>query len=113
MATKMTLASIQAQIDKLTKQAEMIRSRETSEVIAKIKVAINAYGLTAADLGLSAIKSPRAAKKTASEAAAKKKGKSPIRFRDSNGNSWTGFGRKPGWLKEALAAGVSLEALKA
>lgn len=32
-------------------------------------------------------------------------------YRDEAGNSWSGFGPKPRWLKEALEAGKSLEQL--
>ncbi len=32
-------------------------------------------------------------------------------YRDDSGNSWSGFGPKPAWLKAALAAGKSLEDL--
>ena len=58
-------------------------------------------------------KPARASRKSASKPAVKKKRLSSIRYRDSNGNSWTGFGPKPRWFKEALASGVSIEALKA
>jgi DNA-binding protein H-NS len=34
-----------------------------------------------------------------------------IRYKDDAGNSWSGFGPKPGWLKAALAAGKSLDEL--
>lgn len=45
---------------------------------------------------------------------ARKKGKraaSKIRYKDDAGNSWSGMGPKPGWLKAALDAGKSLEDL--
>lgn len=32
-------------------------------------------------------------------------------YSDGAGNSWSGFGPKPGWLKDALAAGKTLEEL--
>ena len=32
-------------------------------------------------------------------------------YSDGAGNSWSGFGPKPGWLKDALAAGRTLEDL--
>jgi DNA-binding protein H-NS len=45
---------------------------------------------------------------------ARKKAKrtaSKIRYKDDAGNSWSGFGPKPRWLKAALDAGKSLEDL--
>ena len=44
---------------------------------------------------------------------ARKKAKrtAKIRYKDDAGNSWSGFGPKPRWLKAALDAGKSLEDL--
>ena len=54
-----------------------------------------------------AVKTPRKAK----GAPAKKR--SATAYRDEAGNTWSGFGPKPRWLKEALAAGKTLEQLAA
>jgi len=45
-----TLGQIQQQIAKLQREAESIRKREISGVIARIRTAIDHYGLTAQDL---------------------------------------------------------------
>src|SRR3989442_2082673 len=45
-------SAIKAEIAKLEKQAQALRKSEVAGVIAKIKEAIAAYALTAADLGL-------------------------------------------------------------
>jgi len=44
----------------------------------------------------------------------KKKTKLPPAYRDpsNSSNTWTGRGRKPKWLTEALEAGAELESLK-
>jgi len=47
------------QIQRLQKEAEILRKRERTETIAKIKEAIAAFELTAEDLGLSGTKSRR------------------------------------------------------
>src|SRR3989442_11913962 len=47
-----TYSAIKAEIAKLEKQAQALRKSEVAGVIAKIKEAIAAYALTAADLGL-------------------------------------------------------------
>jgi DNA-binding protein H-NS len=60
-----------------------------------------------------------AAKKRASEKAAAKKAQGrPIvkkaakaKYQDGAGNSWSGFGPRPKWLKDAIAGGKSLEDL--
>lgn len=66
---------IQAQIQKLQKEAEALRKRELSETIANIKKAIAAFGLTAEDLGLSgASKSAGRRGRPAKAVASKKSG---------------------------------------
>jgi DNA-binding protein H-NS len=47
-------------------------------------------------------------------ASPKRKSKAPGKrtaqqYRDDSGNTWSGFGPRPRWLKDALAAGASLE----
>ncbi|WP_418319659.1 H-NS family nucleoid-associated regulatory protein [Piscinibacter sakaiensis] len=118
MARKETYASIQAQIQKLTKQAEALRAQETKGVVERIKVAIDAYGLTAEDLGLTTTEPPRAASVTTKAPkkvipSVKKKRASVIRYKDTNGNAWSGFGPKPRWLREALAGGAPIESFTA
>ena len=55
-----------------------------------------------------------ATKKTASEGAKKRAKKSgPAKYKDRAGNSWSGRGPQPNWLKQALAAGNTLEDLRA
>ena len=114
-----SLAKIQAQIEKLQKQAEAIRAKEVAEVIARIKDAVEHYAITAEDLGLSGRK-PRTAKapKSARVSATKKlrktaapKKKSVIKYRDDAGHTWTGHGKRPGWFKAALEGGKKAEDL--
>jgi DNA-binding protein H-NS len=106
-------AQIQKQIQALQKQAELARKQEIAGVVARIREAIDAYALTAEDLGYSggakragkATKAKpgpkRGAKKTKSSAAAK--------YRDEAGNIWVGRGPRPKWLRDALGAGKSLQ----
>ena len=49
------------------------------------------------------------AKKAAAKKVPAKKKASKAKFSDGAGNSWSGFGPKPGWLKNAIAAGKKLE----
>lgn len=101
-----TLAQIQSQIDKLQKEAQALRAKEISGVVARIKEAIAHYGLTPQELfGETATKKPRGkAAKGAGKAAAKKPASAP-KYRDDAGNTWTGHGKRPNWFKAALDAG--------
>ncbi|EWS54903.1 MULTISPECIES: H-NS histone family protein [unclassified Methylibium] len=109
-----TLSQLQKQIAKLEAQASQIKKKEVDSVIAKIKEAITVYGLTAADLGLSA-RVARTASSTAGRKMTTKKGRKAkagkIKFQDGNGNTWTGHGRRPQWFIDAIASGKSPEQL--
>lgn len=116
MATKKsgaTLAELHDQIAALRAQAEELRKSEVAEVVAKIKVAIAQYGITASDLGLRATRARSAA---AGSAATVKRRKSKARtpaakYADGQGNEWVGMGKRPDWFKAALAAGKTPEDL--
>ena len=105
-----TLAQIEEQIDKLREQAEQLKAREAAEVIQRIRLAIEHYGLTSRDLFGGAAAPGRATKKTAA-AKKKKKTVSPIKYRDDQGHAWTGHGKRPRWFIEAMAAGKTREDL--
>jgi DNA-binding protein H-NS len=120
-----SLADIQAEITKLKKEADKIRSVEIKEVVAKIRKAIAHYGLTPQELfGKGARASAKADSGKAKGTAAKKgrvakadkgKAKAPskapavVRYKDEAGNTWVGRGKRPQWLRDALAAGKKLE----
>lgn len=103
-----TLADINSQIKKhdeqiaqLRKQAEDLRNQERAGVVEELRKKIAEYGLTAADLKLSARGGKRSASVTPTKAAAK--------YRSPTGETWSGGrGRKPRWITEAIAAGKSL-----
>jgi DNA-binding protein H-NS len=96
-----TYAELLAQINDLQQQAEMARQRELSTVIATIKEQIAAHGLTAADLGLS----PRATR-------GRRQVETAPAFADGEGNTWVGRGKRPEWVRAALASGKSLNDLR-
>jgi DNA-binding protein H-NS len=117
MATKkngLTLAALNSQIAALQAQADALQKQETAEVIAKIKVAIAHYGLTAADLGFgkavgrvdksSAAGAGKPVKKARKGAAARPPAK-VVKFKDDQGHTWAGVGKRPDWFKAALASG--------
>jgi DNA-binding protein H-NS len=97
-----TYAQLQKQIASLETKAQQLKRAEVSGVIAKIKEAIAVYGLTATDLfaGKSVETSkrkPRSGKPTG------------FKYADTQGNTWVGMGKRPQWLRDALAAGKSLD----
>jgi DNA-binding protein H-NS len=106
-------AQIVKQIESLKVEAERLRKQEISGVISRIRDAIDHYGLTAADLGLGAKpgRKPKAvaAKPGRKPRKAAAKSKAAPKFRDENGNVWVGRGKRPQWLRDALAAGKKLE----
>ena len=111
-----TIAQINAQIAKLQTEAEALKVKEVPGVIARIKEAIEHYGLTAADLGFSASATKTVkpemtvvAKKARKNAAKKTTG--VIRFRDEAGHTWTGKGTRPKWYLAAIEAGKTPESL--
>ena len=118
-----TLSEIQSEINRLKKEADKIRSAEVKEVVSRIRKAIAHYGLTAQDLfGKAAAaaagtangsgkKRGAAAKKGRAGSAANSKGPAVVRYRDENGNTWVGRGKRPQWLRDALVAGKTLEDL--
>ncbi|MFY9479833.1 MAG: H-NS histone family protein [Aquabacterium sp.] len=109
-----TYIELMAEIERLQSQAAKLKDREKSEVVARIKKAIEVYGLTAKDLGLD--KPGRAATgkstttpKAGKRGARKAKAAATPKFRDAAGNNWSGRGPRPGWLRTALASGATLE----
>ncbi|MBA2964821.1 MULTISPECIES: H-NS family nucleoid-associated regulatory protein [Ramlibacter] len=98
-----TYLELKEQAEKLLQQAENMRAQETEQAIADIKAKMQAYGLTAADLGFGGgTRGPRAKKAAKTPA--------PVKYRGPNGETWGGGrGRKPQWVVEALAKGKKIE----
>ena len=96
---------IQSRIVQLQRQAESMRRAEMAGVVKKIKVAIDAYGLTAEDLFGGA----RAAPEAQQARRARPSGGADSRYADDSGNTWGGRGPRPRWLREAIAGGKSLD----
>jgi DNA-binding protein H-NS len=117
-----SLESIQQQIRKLQEQADVIKRKEAIGVIARIQVAIEAYGLTPVDLFGEATASPsrRSVKGSHSPVFTKspkvqasgmqKKVPNAPKYTDGT-RFWTGRGKRPNWFKEAIEAGKTPEDL--
>lgn len=107
-----TYAQLKKQIEALTKEAEALKKEERDGVISRIKEAIEAYDLTAADLGLAPARSRTGrnpGRKSAARKTRKPGGSSAVRYRDTEGNTWGGRGPRPAWLRNALQAGKTLQ----
>ncbi len=111
-----TYAQIVKQIEVLKQDAEKIRRKEVEGVVSRIREAIAVYSLSAADLGFDG-KKPKTAGKAAVKAAVKavrrrgaKAAKIPavVKFRNETGGTWGGRGKRPQWLRDALAGGKTL-----
>ncbi|HRO57569.1 MAG TPA: H-NS histone family protein [Burkholderiaceae bacterium] len=109
-----SLSQVEAQIAKLQRQADALKAKEVREVVGRIRKAIKHYSLEPADLfggpshrGSKAVSSSPRPGPTAGR---KRRGAGVPKYREeATGRSWTGFGRKPQWISEGLAAGKSLE----
>lgn len=112
-----TFLEVQQQIEQLQKEAKRLREKEAEGVLARIKEAIAIYEFTPADLGFG--QPGRKPAKTVSGDS--KKARKPLKtsassepkFRDDQGNVWSGRGPRPAWFKAALEAGKSANDLLA
>jgi DNA-binding protein H-NS len=97
-----SLASILSQIERLQKEAASIQS----EVIARIRKDIVKFGLTAEQLFASTGGVKQGNTKLGTKI---NKGAKPPKYADSAGNTWGGMGKRPEWIRQAIAAGKALE----
>lgn len=107
-----TYAQYIKQIELLKADAEKARRKEVQGVVGRIREAIDAYGLTAEDLGFAGKGKGKSAGTAAPAkkrgAKAKAKPAAVIKFRNDSGGTWGGRGKRPQWLRDALAGGKSL-----
>ena len=95
------LKDLLAQRAALERQIEDAARAERADAVAKVKALMAEHGLSVADL------SARAA---AAKPRAKGGAKVAAKYRDAaTGNSWSGRGLRPNWLKAALASGRKLD----
>jgi DNA-binding protein H-NS len=93
---------ILSQIEELKRKAEGVRQQEMSGAIAEIKRLMAQFGITTDDLGVSSVRSGTGKSKPRGTVAAK--------YRDPiSGKTWTGRGRRPGWVVALEGQGKSLD----
>ena len=94
-----SLQELLAQKEALDREIESTQKQARIEAIAKVKALMSEYGLTANDLNA----------KTAAKVGARAGGKVAVKYRDSStGDTWSGRGLQPKWLKAALASGRNI-----
>jgi DNA-binding protein H-NS len=109
-----TYEQLQHQIAALQAEAEKLRRKELGEVIGRIREAITFYGITAEDLGLAGKTAAKGkvgarAKPARKAGKAAKVAKAAVLYRNENGQTWGGRGKRPQWLRDALTGGRTLE----
>ena len=90
-----TYKELKAQAEALLKQAEAARRAEIAAVVVEIQARMREYGITLADLR-------GGAKKGKPRGAVAAKYRNPL-----TGDTWSGRGRAPTWLADAMAKGRS------
>lgn len=95
-----TLQDLLAKKAALEQEIEATQKRERQDAIGKVKSLMSEYGLTVSDLS----------GKSAAKSGASKGAKVAAKYRNSaTGETWSGRGLQPKWLKAAIAAGKKLE----
>ncbi|MDN3923081.1 H-NS histone family protein [Roseateles violae] len=92
-----SLKDLLAQRAALDEQISQTKERERADAVAKVKSLMAEYGLTIADLSA---RVPKAAKTS----------KVAVKYRNqATGETWSGRGLQPKWLKAAISGGAKLE----
>ena len=100
------LPSLLAQKAELDKQIAKAKAGEKAAVLAQMRSAMEQYGITPEDLFTTA----KRGRKPGSTNSGERKPVAP-KYRNEAGETWTGRGKQPKWVAEALASGLTLEDL--
>ncbi len=116
------LIDLQAQIEKLQKQANDIKAKEFSGTVQEILSKMQAFGITVKDLqtskpakagkaGKAGRGRPAASPKASGAAKPSRKAGVPVaaKYRGPNGETWSGRGLMPKWLAALVAQGQPKE----
>jgi DNA-binding protein H-NS len=92
-----SLKDLLAQRAALDEQIAQTKDRERAEAVAKVKSLMSEYGLSVADLS---VRIPKVGKTS----------KVAVKYRNqATGETWSGRGLQPKWLKAAITGGAKLE----
>lgn len=133
-----SLLDLETQIAALQKRAAQVRSKQYKKAIEEVVALMKAFGITLDEVKkaasniatrVKAAKTPKrrgrprkaAAAKKAVKKAAKKAGKSkakasrkpaPVKYKGPGGETWSGRGKQPVWLRAQIEGGKKLEDFK-
>jgi DNA-binding protein H-NS len=95
-----SLKELLAQKEVLEREIENTKKQARAEAVAKVRALMAEYGLTPTDIGA----------KGAAKSAGRSGGKVAAKYRNpATGDTWSGRGLQPKWLKAALASGRRIE----
>jgi len=95
-----TLQELLAQKEALDREIESTKKQHRADAVAKVRTLMAEYGLTTADLS----------SKGTTRGSASKGSKVAPKYRNpATGDTWSGRGLQPKWLKAAVAAGRKVE----
>ena len=106
------LIEIQAQIEALKKQAQVVRAKEFDSTVADIRAKMVAFGITVKDLQTPDKKKTRKGKgavatKEKPVRGPKSGAKVAAKYQGPNGENWSGRGLTPKWMAALIAEGRS------
>ncbi|EFO2720349.1 type III secretion system LEE master regulator Ler, partial [Escherichia coli] len=84
----------------LQQEAKRLREQEIQSVIESIQKQITYYNITLQELGYTNVPDDGLARRNSSKR---------VYYRNEEGQTWSGVGRQPRWLKEALLNGMKKE----
>ena len=92
-----TLQELIAQRESLDREIEAAKKRGRADAIAQVHAIMAEHGLTMADISGKSNKGSTGKK-------------APVKYRNgATGETWSGRGLQPRWLREALAAGRRIQ----
>ena len=96
---------LKAQAEELLRKAEQVRTQEIQGAIEDIRRKMAEFGLTIKDIAPNSGGAGTGARRASATRGMKAKAK----YRDSSGNTWSGRGKRPNWLVDALSKGRQIE----
>lgn len=108
------LVDIQSQIEKLQKQASQIKAKEFDKTVREICEKMRAFGITVKDLQSAKVLKGKVTVDPAKKRATVREKKSvattvPAKYRGPEGQTWSGRGLTPRWLKSLVDLGGKKE----
>lgn len=97
---------IEKEITRLQKQAKALQAKQRNPIIASIIQSMREYDITPAELAAALTKKPAARRKAADGTQTKPTRIVPPKYRHPDtGETWTGRGKAPRWMADALSQG--------